>query len=253
MNKKTKSVLITGGSSGIGKAIALRYATEGYKICLASNDSSGLQIVHSLLDQNGEHVFFQFDATKEQTVSDLAEFILRKFGTLDVLVNSIGVSEEHPAIASSFSDWNKAMDTNFYGVVNICRAIVPVISDHGRIINISSIHATRVERGQSGYAASKAALESFTKSLALELAPKKILVNCIAPGFIATPMSVKNGVNELETDWFKDNYVRYDHLPLKRAGKPKEVAGLAYFLGTEDASYITGATFNVDGGVSITF
>jgi 3-oxoacyl-[acyl-carrier protein] reductase len=123
----------------------------------------------------------------------------------------------------------------------------------GRIIHITSIHGERAEQGSSAYAMAKAAINQYCRSLALELAARKILVNALAPGFVVTPMSVVNGVDELETAWFRDNYIEGHHLPLRRAVKPEEIAGVAYFLAGPDASYITGQIITVDGGLTITF
>ena len=133
------------------------------------------------------------------------------------------------------------------------RAALPLMHDGGRVIHITSIHAERAENKASAYAMAKAAINAYCRGLALELAPQKILVNAIAPGFIDTPMSVVDGVNELESDWFRQNYVEGHHLPLRRAGQPEEVAGVAFFLAGPDASYITGQVITVDGGLTITF
>jgi NAD(P)-dependent dehydrogenase (short-subunit alcohol dehydrogenase family) len=137
--------------------------------------------------------------------------------------------------------------------VQMTRIAVPLLTDGGRVIHITSIHGERVERGGSAYAMAKAALNQYSRSLALELADRRILVNAIAPGFVATPMSVVNGVDELQSDWFKSNYVDGHHLPLGRAGQPQEIAGVAWFLAGPDASYITGQVITVDGGLTITF
>jgi 3-oxoacyl-[acyl-carrier protein] reductase len=123
----------------------------------------------------------------------------------------------------------------------------------GRIIHVTSIHGDRAEKNASAYAMAKAAINSFCRGLALELADAGILVNAIAPGFIDTPMSVINGVNELETEWFENNYVAGNHLPLRRAGRPEEIAGVAAFLAGPDATYLTGQIITVDGGLSVTF
>ena len=165
------------------------------------------------------------------------------------------IAHQHfEVLDSDFSAWNNALEVMLYGSVKSCRTLVPLIRDGGRIIQITSIHYQRVEKGSSAYGMAKAAITQFTRSLALELAPRKILSNTIAPGFIDTPMSVKeNGENELQTSWFYDNYIKYDHLPLKRAGLPDEIAGVAYFLAGPDASYITGSVVTVDGGLTITF
>jgi 3-oxoacyl-[acyl-carrier protein] reductase len=128
------------------------------------------------------------------------------------------------------------------------------MKDDGRIIHITSIHHERVAQGSSAYGMAKAAVTQLTRSLAIELAPRNILANAIAPGFVDTPMSIKaDGKNELESEWFKNNYIKYDHLPLQRAAKPEDIAGAAWFLAGPDASYITGSVLTVDGGLTITF
>jgi 3-oxoacyl-[acyl-carrier protein] reductase len=140
------------------------------------------------------------------------------------------------------------------GAVRITRMVAPLMTAGGRIIHITSIHGDRAEARSSSYAMAKAALNQFCRVLAVELAPRGLLVNAIAPGFIDTEMSIRpDGVNELETDWFRQNYVEGHHLPLRRAGQPEEVAGVAAFLAGPDATYITGQVIIVDGGLTVTF
>ena len=141
----------------------------------------------------------------------------------------------------------------FDGAVGVVRAVAPLVTSGGRIIHVTSIHGRRAERGSSAYAMAKAALNQYCRSLALELADRNILVNAVAPGFVDTPMSISGGVNELKTDWFKQNYVDGHHLPLKRPAQPEEIAGVIAFLAGPDASYITGQVLVVDGGLTITF
>jgi len=248
-----KKVVILGGSSGIGKATAERFSREGWQVIIASSDRSKLDIAYAGLTGSG-HEALQLDIRNDDQLQDLLLHMQQKHHGFDALINSIGVSENIPILGCDFTDWDDALQVMLYGTVKSCRALVPLMKEGGRIIHITSIHDRRVEQGSSAYGMAKAAITQFTRSLALELASRNILANTIAPGFIDTPMSVDcNGRNELETEWFYDNYVRYDHLPLKRAGKPEEVAGVAWFLAGPDASYITGSVLTVDGGLTITF
>ena len=248
-----KKVLVLGGSSGIGKAIAGRFAKEGWLVMVAGNDLAASQKVLDNLEGEG-HIAIEIDVTSEFQMEDLKLKAEEKFSTFHVLINSIGISEGLPLLESEFSEWDHSLQVMLYGAVKACRALVPLMEDGGRIIHITSIHYERVANGSSAYGMAKAAITQLTRSLAVELAPRNILANTIAPGFVDTPMSVKaDGRNELDSEWFKDNYIKYDHLPLKRAAKPEEIAGVAWFLAGPDASYMTGSVVTVDGGLTITF
>lgn len=248
-----KKVIVLGGSSGIGKAITERFAKEGWLVMVGSCSLNAVQKVVDNLDGEG-HVAAQVDVSSVEQIEHLKELVQEKFGTFHVLINSVGISKNVPVINSDFSEWDHSLQVMLYGAVKACRALAPLIEKGGRIIHITSIHHERVINGSSAYGMAKAAITQLTRSLALELASRNILANTIAPGFVATPMSVKeDGKNELDSEWFKDNYVRYNHLPLKRAGKPEEIAGVAWFLAGADASYITGTVVTVDGGLTITF
>jgi len=248
-----KRVLVLGGSSGIGKAIAQRFANEGWHVIVASSDGNKVANACKSLSGKG-HLFFPLDVRDEQQLTHLIGQLEQQSLSIDVLINSVGISEQLHVVESDFSRWDNALQVMLYGSVKCCRALVPFMPDGSRIIHITSIHHNRVEKGSSAYGMAKAAITQFSRSLALELAAKNILANAIAPGFIDTPMSINgSGDNELETEWFKDNYVKYDHLPLKRPGKPEEIAGVAYFLAGPDASYMTGSVITVDGGLTITF
>ncbi len=248
-----KIVVILGGSSGIGKATAHRFAKEGCRIIIGSASRYKAEEVCAGLPGEG-HLAFEVDVRNLGHIERLAHWIGSEYGFFDVLVNSVGVSQGMPALESDFDKWDNALQVMLYGTVKSCRLLVPLLKDGGRIIHITSIHQTRVEFGSSAYGMAKAAITQFTRSLALELAPRGILANTIAPGFIETPMSVKaGGRNELESEWFYDNYVKYAHLPLKRAGQPEEVAGVAYFLAGPETTYMTGSVVTVDGGLTVTF
>ncbi|TAN21711.1 MAG: SDR family oxidoreductase [Chitinophagaceae bacterium] len=248
-----KRVIILGGSSGIGEATAKRFAGEGWQVLIASPDLGKCMEVMNKLEGNN-HVVYSLDIRDDKQVEGLHQIVKAQFGSFDVLINSIGISQHLALIESDFSLWDSSLQIMLYGSVKACRALVPLINSGGRIIHITSIHSQRVAKGSSAYGMAKAAIAQLTRSLAIELAPRNILANAIAPGFIETPMSVKeDGKNELDSDWFKDNYIKGDHLPLKRAGKPEEVAGVAWFLAGPDATYITGSVITIDGGLTITF
>lgn len=249
-----KIVIVLGGSSGIGKATAQRFAKEGWRVVIASPDPPKLECARNTLEGEG-HIAIALDVRNDADHTSFTDKLkAASIHHFDVLVNSVGISEHFDVLDRDFNAWNNALEIMLYGTVRSCRTLVPLIRDGGRIIQITSIHYNRVEKGSSAYGMAKAAITQFTRSLALELAPRNILANTVAPGFINTPMSVKrNGDNELTSEWFYDNYIKYDHLPLKRAGKPEEIAGVAYFLAGPDASYITGSVVTVDGGLTITF
>ena len=248
-----KKIIVLGGSSGIGKAIAERFAREGWQVLLAGhNYTQCIEVVDGL--EGKEHLTFELDVRNDLHLTNFQQFVKEIFPGFDAFVNSIGISQSLPAICTDFSTWDNALQVMLYGCVKACRILVPLIKDDGRIINITSIHYERVANGSSAYGMAKAAITQFTRSLAVELAPRNILCNCIAPGFVNTPLSIKaDGRNELESDWFKDNYINYDHLPLKRPARPEEIAGVAWFLAGPDATYLTGSVLTVDGGLMITF
>jgi 3-oxoacyl-[acyl-carrier protein] reductase len=248
-----KKIIVLGGSSGIGKATAERFAREGWQVLVAAHDVS--QCIAMVKELEGEHhIACEVDIRNNEHLNNLNQTVKEEFGDFDALVNSIGISESYAVIDSDFASWDNSLQVMLYGSVKACRELVPLIKNGGRIIHITSIHCERVANGSSAYGMAKAAITQFTRSLAVELAPRNILSNTIAPGFISTPMSVKaDGKNEADTDWFKDNYIKYDHLPLKRVGKPEEIAGVAWFLAGPDASYMTGSVLTVDGGLTITF
>lgn len=249
---KRRRVIITGASSGIGRASALRFAHEGWDVCLVARRES---LLHELRDElsPGQHLISAGSYDDPATIEQIEAVVRGEWGSIDVLANCAGAFIAADAVESPLEEWRKALDLMINGAVYMSRLAVRFMPEGGRIIHVTSIHGERAERLATSYSMAKAAINQYCRGLALELAPRNILVNAIAPGFINTPMSIVNGVNELESEWFRQNYVEGHHLPLKRAGRPEEIAGVAYFLASDDASYITGQVITVDGGLTITF
>lgn len=247
------NVVITGASSGIGRATAIRFAADGYDVCLNARREARLREMVSCFP-GGDHLVCAGDYSDSALVVAMEKTLRERWGRVDVLINCAGVFRSADVIDSPLDEWRQPLDTMIGGGVLITRMAVPLMSTGGRIIHITSIHGERADAGSSAYTMAKAALNQFCRALALELAPRGILVNAIAPGFINTEMSLRtDGVNELETEWFRINYVEGHHLPMRRAGQPEEIAGVAAFLAGPDASYITGQVITVDGGLTITF
>jgi 3-oxoacyl-[acyl-carrier protein] reductase len=244
--------LITGAASGIGKATAIRFAKEGYDVCLNDIQQDKLYMILKELSP-GDHLAFSGSFADKEVISRGEKLIGSKWGTLDALVNCAGLFEKTDPVTMDIDRWRVIFDTMVNGCILISRLALKFIHQNGRLIHISSIHGTRAEFSASSYSMAKAAINQFCRSLAVELADKNILVNAIAPGFVDTAMSVVDGENELHGQWFKQNYIDSHHLPLKRAATADEIAGVAYFLAGRDASYITGQVITVDGGLTITF
>ncbi len=247
-----KKVVITGASSGIGYATACRMAADGWQVCVTARREQNLLRLLETLPGEG-HLMCAGDMTDPLHAERMAEKLREKWGTIDAVVHCAGISEYAPVVTSPLSVWRHPFDGMIDGAVFLIRSTVPLMNQNGRIIFITSIHGERVEKNLSAYAMAKAALNQYCRALALELSSEGILVNAIAPGFIDTPMSVVDGVNELEGEWFRCNYIEGHHLPLKRAGQPEEIAGVAAFLAGPDATYLTGQVITVDGGLTITF
>lgn len=245
-------VLISGASSGIGRATAARFAREGWQVGLLARREHLLQDLLQELPA-GDHFVCAGDYADPETIHRLGEQLGQRWPKLDALVNCAGVFRTADLFSQPLEEWRSSFEVMLHGALYLSRLAARYMKDGGRIIHVTSIHGERAERGASAYSMAKAAINQLCRALALELADRGILVNAIAPGFVDTPMSVVNGINELETEWFRRNYVEGHHLPLRRAARPDEIAGVAFFLAGPDATYITGQVIVVDGGLTITF
>ena len=240
-----KVVLITGGTRGIGKSVAERFAKEGYNLVLnyVSENTDIESIKNNFKEYGNEVLILKADVSKFDECENLVKETISKFGKIDVLVNNAGITKDGLIAMMKEDAFDRVIDINLKGTFNMTRNVVPYMMKKrcGNIVNISSVVGVAGNAGQSNYAASKAGIIGFTKSLAKELSARNIRVNAVAPGFIDTDMT------SVLTDKVKENI--YAQIPLKRMGDAKEVANVVYFLSNDESSYITGQVINVDGGM----
>jgi len=241
-------VLVTGATSGIGRATALSFAVCGATVfAIGTSHEKGTEVVARAKELTGRDacLFHACDVSKKEEVDRAVEELLSRFGKIDVVVNSAGITRDMLLLKMKAEDWQKVLDVNLNSCFYVCQAaLFPMLkARRGRIINISSIVGITGNAGQANYAASKAGMIGFSKSLAKEVASRNILVNCIAPGFIDTPMT---GFLQGEK-----KEALLEKIPLKRMGTQEEVASCALFLASPFASYITGTVITCDGGLAM--
>ena len=250
-----KVAMVTGAAQGIGAAIAGEFAKQGAVVYAVDRSPSVKATCTQICEAGGKAFSSRLDITDHQAYSDLVSNIVRTQGHIDILVNNAAIAYYEELLNSSLEHWREIQAVNLEAQYIGCKLVAPHMmkAGWGRIVNIASTQAIATEATVGAYAASKGAIISFTKSLAVELAPFGINANAIAPGCIHTPMSIVNGVDETTTEYFQTWYVGKRKIPLARAGRPEEIARVALFLASDDASYVTGHTLVADGGLTITF
>jgi len=248
MNLKDKVALITGGSRGIGREIALELGRNGVNIAISyvNNVEKAMEVVEEIKGYGVKAIAVKANVSIEEEVSEMIKIIEKEFDTIDILVNNAGVTKDNLIIRMKSEDWDEVMDVNLKGTFLCTKAVSRIMMKkrYGKIINITSVVGIMGNPGQSNYSASKAGVIGFTKSMAKELASRGIRVNGIAPGFISTDMT------EVLKDDIKDAML--NAIPLNSFGNPKDIANLVVFLSSERSDYITGQIINVDGGMVMT-
>ena len=242
-----KKIIITGGTRGIGKALVYEFCQAGYHVIFTYKSSNELakEIVQVQAEKGHLAIGYQCDATDKNAVDDFAQSLIAQGETIYGIINNAGITKDTLFANMKAEDWHSVIDTNLHSVYNITRAFVSNMMEQGEgvILNISSLSGYRGNLGQTNYSASKAAINGFTKSLSLELARFKVRVNTIAPGFIETEMLQSMPIEKRKS--LKKS------IPMRRLGSTRDVAALALFLASEDATYITGQSILIDGGLSV--
>lgn len=240
-----KTALITGASRGLGKAIALALAQAGARVVLTARDEALLeQTAEEARGMGAQTLVHAADVTDEKAIGELNKVVTGRFGRVEILVNNAGMNIRKPATEFSLGEWRQVLDTNLTSAFLMCREFVPIMrgQGYGRILNLTSIMSHIALPGRTAYCASKAGLLGFTRALALELAPEKITVNGISPGPFATEINTP----VLQNPELNQQFV--SRIPLGRWGEVSEVGKLALYLCSEDAGFITGTDFLIDGG-----
>jgi 3-oxoacyl-[acyl-carrier protein] reductase len=239
--------VVTGASRGIGRAISERLAAEGAKVVINYRVSGeqAEEVVASIREQGGEALAIQADVSDFQQADSLMRAATKAYGRIDILVNNAGTTRDTLLMMMKESQWDLVIDTNLKSVFNCCKAVARgmVRQRSGRVINITSVAGLAGNPGQTNYAASKAGVIGFTKSMAKELGSRSVTVNAVAPGFVPTALT-----NDLPEDL---KQAAIEHTPLGRFGEPEEIAAAVAFFASEEAGYITGQVLSVDGGLAM--
>jgi NAD(P)-dependent dehydrogenase (short-subunit alcohol dehydrogenase family) len=239
----SRTAVVTGGANGIGAAIAGRLRGAGTRVVVLD------------VEDAGDVPAVRVDLADPAAVIEAAARAVSQLGRVDILVNCAGVSSDMPMTQLDLAEYHRTLAINLHAPVLLMRELCGPMqaAGYGRVVNVGSVHGRLSEPGALAYDVSKAGLEAATRTAAIELANSGVLVNAVAPGFVSTRMSVVDGVSELETDWFRNGYLRDGRLPIGRAGAPQEIAEVVAWLASESNAYITGQVITVDGGLSARF
>ncbi|MFT5761570.1 MAG: 3-oxoacyl-[acyl-carrier protein] reductase [Polaribacter sp.] len=243
---ENKTAIITGATRGIGRGIAVMFAQQGANVAFTYSSSveAAIALENELIELGVNAKGYQSNAAIFDAAQELAADVLKEFGSIDILVNNAGITKDNLLMRMSEDDFDKVIEVNLKSVFNLTKAVIrPMMKQrNGSIINMSSVVGLKGNAGQANYAASKAGIIGFSKSVALELGSRNIRSNVIAPGFIETEMTGK--LDEATVQGWRDS------IPLKRGGSPDDIAYACVFLASDMSSYITGQTLSVDGGMS---
>lgn len=255
---KGRVAVVTGGAQGIGFGIASRLAEEGATLVIADiNEAKAREAAQRISAAGGTASAHRVDIGDDASVSALAAHVDRQHGRCEILVNNAAISDGTGIETMTMARYHEVIRVNQDGAVRMCLAFVPLLKkakEGKRILNIASIMGVRGWPDAIPYSTAKGAIVNFTRALAADLAPHGIMVNALAPGFVNTPMSIQpDGSHEYDSDWFRDIYVKYGRIPLRRYAEPADMAGPAFFLCSDDVRYVTGQILMVDGGASATF
>ncbi len=257
INFSSQVAVVTGSGTGIGYATAELIALAGGAVVVNGRRKQVCEdAARRIVEQGGRAVAVAADVSTPEGAQALVDAAMTHFGGLHILVNNAAVARPADFVTAPYDEWRRVLDVNMDSAIHCSRAAARVMIDAGkggRIVNVSSIHSYRAEKGSSHYDMAKGAMDQLTRALALELAPHNILVNSVAPGFVDTPMSIVDGKSELDTEWFRTNYVEQRRIPLARAAQPVEIAQAIAWLASPLNTYVNGHVLVADGGLSVTF
>ncbi|MDB5362813.1 MAG: 3-oxoacyl-ACP reductase [Rhodospirillales bacterium] len=242
-----KVAIVTGGGRGIGRAIVAALAAEGATVAIVDRDN--VDRAEALAAELGQAAAFRADVSRSDDVAAMVEAVTQRFGKVDILVNNAGTLSRKSIIEDSYEDWDRVLRTNLYGCYHCARAVAPamIARGTGRIVNISSIHGRVAKAAMGSYCTSKAAIDMFTKQLAVELAPHGVTVNAVAPGTISTEINLPLYKSTAPADVALQQ-ATLKKVPMGRIGEPEDIGRAVAFLASGKTPYITGAILYVDGG-----